>query len=192
MKTYKLDSKEIITENFHYAYSPHSKNVREFELRDGYIANFPKGNHDGYSYTSIISKETYTAGAKIHTKCAFERFGAPLIVFGNDMSDGENGMKLYGLHFEVVAYENGVNVWHIVPDPSNEERPIKPTLIASMKFTILPDEMTDITVAFGKGEFDMEVNGHKETVSHKDIPETFRVGITACEGPNKFYEINID
>ena len=114
------------------------------------------------------------------------------MVFSNDISSNDDGSKLYGLHFEVVAYENGCNIWHIIPDPSNTVRPIQTQKIAFAEFKIEENEMIDIGVNFEKGRIVSVINGHEIICENEDIPEEFYVGFTGCEGPNHFYEMIIE
>ena len=190
--TYEFNGESVIRENFNYAYSPHAKRGSTFRQYQSCVSNFAPENKNEFEYVSIISKKRYGEGTIASAKCAFGKFGAPLIVFTDDMTDDGDGWKLYGLHFEVVAYEGGCNVWHIVPDPSNEKRPIKPTRIGAAEFEILPDELIDICVKFGHKKISITINGNSFDVANEDFPERFNVGITACEGPNEFFEFTIE
>ena len=97
----------------------------------------------------------------------------------------------YGLHFEVVAWERGCNVWHIIPYPERTERPIMPTKILAQSFTIKPDELIDMRVRVEHGRIDIEINGNSFSVENPDIPDSFYIGYTACEGINKLYDMEI-
>lgn len=189
---YKFNSKEIDLSDFDYAYSPHAIGRNRFMMYNDCVANFEPEKVEDFSYVSIITKKKYGIGVKATAKCAFEKIGAPLIVFTDDMTDEDGGTKLYGLHFEVVAYEGGCNVWHVVPNPENTARPIKSTKIGFAEFEIQPDELITISVEFMKGKIAVDINGNSFEVENSDIPESFNVGVTACEGPNKFYEFTIE
>ncbi len=189
-KTYILKDTKI-TDSFFYSYSPICKKYEGFNYEDDCIVNSVDSKTNGYDYISILSKEKLKDGDTIQTKCSFEKFGAPLIVISNDIRD-VNGRKQYGLHFEIVAWENGCNVWHIIPYPERTERPINPTLIGKEIFKIEDNSPIDISVCVKNKELIIDVNGHFLKVSHEDIPETFYAGITACEGINRFYELSIE
>ena len=191
-KTYRFNKEERDLSDFYYAYSPHAIGRNRFLMYNSCIANFEPERADEFSYVSIITKKRFSEGVRVTTKCAFERFGAPLIVFTDDIADEVGGTKLYGLHFEIVAYEGGCNVWHIVPNPENEKRPIKSTNIGNLNFEIEPDELIGISVLFERKKLSISVNGNTFEVENEDFPENFHVGITACEGPNKFYELLIE
>ncbi len=191
MKKYIFNKPETL-KDFEYAYSPVCAEHMLFEQQNGCVANYKEETPEEFAYVSVITKEKYAAGAKISVKCSFGKFGAPLLVFSNDLSSNDDGSKLYGLHFEVVAYENGCNIWHITPDPSNIARPISTKKIAFAEFPIMENEMIEIGVQFEKGRIVSTVNGHEIICENKDIPEEFYVGFTGCEGPNCFYEMIIE
>lgn len=197
MKTYNFNVKEANLEDFKYAYSPAAKTHKEFTQLDDCIANFTPGEvgHKDifdYDYISMITKKKYKSGVKFSTKCNFVKFGAPLLVFCNDFITDTNGAPIYQNHYEVVAYEGGCNIWYIVPWPERTERPIKPTLIGKLDFEIKPDELIEIrTQIIGKTIY-AEVNGHTLSCEHSDIPEEFHIGITACEGHNRFFDFKVE
>ena len=190
MKQY-IFNQEAVLADFDYAYSTICKEHLRFEQQSNSIANYKEETPEEFAYVSIITKEKCAVGAKVGVKCSFGKFGAPLMVFTNDVSSNNDGSKLYGLHFEVVAYEGGCNIWHITPDPSNAVRPIKTKKSAFAEFEIQPDEMIDLQVEFKQGKIVSYVNGHKLVCENEDFPEEFFVGLTGCEGPNCFYEMVI-
>ena len=191
MKKYIFNQAETLKE-FDYAYSPICKEHIQFEQQVNCVTNFKEETPDDFAYVSVICKEKCAVGAKVSVKCSFGKFGAPLLVFSNDISSNDDGSELYGLHFEVVAYENGCNIWHITPDPSNTERPIKTKKIAFEEFVIREDELIEINVTFEKGRIISVVNGHEIVCENEDFPEEFYVGFTGCEGPNQFFEMIIE
>ena len=191
MKKYCLNQPETLKE-FEYAYSPICKEHLPFVQQNDSVANYKEETPEDFAYVSVLCKEKCAVGAKVSLQCSFGKFGAPLLVFSNDLATNEDGSKLYGLHFEVVAYENGCNIWHITPDPTNTVRPIKTKKIAFAEFTIEENEKIDIEVKFEKGKIVSKVNGHELVCENEDFPEEFYVGFTGCEGPNEFYEMKIE
>ena len=157
MKQY-IFNQEAVLMNFDYAYSPICKEHIRFEQQPNCIANYKEETPEDFAYVSIITKEKCAVGAKVGIKCSFGKFGAPLMVFTNDVSSNDDGSKLYGLHFEVVDYEGGCNIWHIMPDPSNTVRPIKTKKLAFAEFEIKPDEMIDLQVELERGRVVSSVN----------------------------------
>ena len=190
-KIYNKENLKNIENEFFYTYSPVCKEYKKFTYEESCIKNLRSDEIDDYEYISILSKEKLSEGDVIHAKCSFEKFGAPLIVISDDVRDCGK-VKKYGLHFEVVAWEKGCNVWHIVPWPERRERPIKSTLIATKEFAVEGGSICDIAVSIKNKQLFIKINGYELEVAHKDLPETFYAGITACEGINRFYEVVIE
>jgi len=178
-------------DDFMYVYSPNCKAFKKFCEESDCIKNEFNNEIDDYDYLSIVTKEKYSEGVKITTVCSFDSFGAPLIVLSDDITEKDNRLE-YILHFEAVAYENGCNIWHIVPWPERVERPIKPTKIAFDEFKIEDGSKIELSLEVQHKKFIVTVNGHKTEVENDDIPQNFHVGITACEGINRFYSLKLE
>ena len=179
--------------DFFYAYSPQTKEVAKFRRTDSGALTMGYNESIGnYDYISALTSKKYKSGTVIRAKCTFTGEGAPLLVFTNELVGGEDGEIRYGVHYEVVAYAGGMNVWHIVPCPEDEKRHIKPTKIHAERFEIAEGAPVEITVKIGRGEITAEVNGHAVTVAHGDIPSEFYVGFTGCEGDCAFTEFSVE
>lgn len=178
-------------EDFQYVYSPVCREFSKFIQGDGIYNSYSQTLED-YSYISMVSKQRLQVGAVVSTQCAFESFGAPLIVLSDDIRKDENGRLRYGLHFEVVAYEGGCNVWRIEPDPSNVKRPIKTLALVKQSFAISPSSMIEIRVQVKERRLGISVNDVKFDLYHPEIPCQFYAGITACEGINHFYKLELE
>lgn len=190
MRKYKLC--KSISDDFMYVYSPACKAYKEFVVEDDCIHNSFNEEINDWDYISIVTKDKYTSGVTVKTKCAFEKFGAPLIVFTDDIFEGKDGRPTYGHHFEIVAYEDGINIWSIVPWWERTERPIKSERIGFIEFPVDANALVELEVKIEKGKIIATLCGKTVDVEYSSIPEEFHVGITACEGVNKFTEFVID
>lgn len=194
IKNYDFSNKVAWQKDFMYVYSPIVKTYPVFEMADNCLSNRFDHTINDYEYISIISKDSYKA-AKLNVKCDFDKYGAPIIVFCNDIGEalGKDGKKhlFYGVHFEVVAWEQGCNIWYIVPYPERAEHPVKPTKILAESFKIDDESLIDMTVEVKNGKIFATLNGREFSVSHPQIPEEYHIGYTACEGINKLYEMTL-
>lgn len=191
MKEKIIFNKEFdLEDSFIYVSSPASKSKKKFLQKENYIENSYNEEIKDYDYISIITKEKYESGVKVRVKCSFDKFGAPLIVFTDDYKQLEDGSYRYGLHFEVVAYENGCNVWHIVPG-KDEKNPIDVTKVNAIEFPIEDKSMIDMEVTIEEKKLYIRINDETFVAEHEDIPNQMHVGITACEGINQFYEFEV-
>ena len=191
-KTYNFANGTWNTEDLEYAYSPACFDRAAFRQEEDCIVNGVGKSLFGYEYISLLDKTKRKVGVKLTLKCSFEKFGAPLIVFSNDLPVNEKGEKIYGEHYEVVAYEKGINVWKVIPWPERVERPIKPFLLAKKEFGIAGNEMIEIKVEVLENKIKSWVNGEYLETEVEGLPTEFWVGFTACEGINRFYSFEIE
>lgn len=179
-----------LEDKFIYVSSPASKSKKKFVQKSNCIENTYNDEIKDFDYISIITKEKYDDGVTVKVKCSFDKFGAPLIVITDDYKQLEDGTYQYGLHFEVVAYENGCNVWHIVPG-KDENHPIDVTKVNAIEFPIEDKSIIDMEVTIKEKKLFIRVNNETFVAEHEDIPEKMHGGITACEGINQFYEFEV-
>ena len=185
--------------NLFYAYSPQSRTSNKFTQGDGFIYSNPMPVEEGkvatlmdFEHISLLTKQKYGVGTTITVECDFEKFGAPLLLLTNDLISID-GKQSYDKHVEVVAWEEGINVWDITYAPDKpQKRFISPKKIAFKKFKIADLERIVIKTKILKGGIDIDVNGETLFVEIPDLPETMHVGLTACEGINRFYNLKIE
>ena len=194
-KIYDL-SQGVDEKEFFYCYGPAVKAFNKFFVENGQDGSCIRNDFNpvinNFDYTSFISHEKYGVGTKVYTEFTFEKRGAPLVVFGNDIRRNEAGVPIYGTHFEVIGFEDGCNVLYLIPRPDRPEKPVEPVLIGKVRFPIPNFSRVKLTVEIIEKGFSIEINGEKLTVIHPEIPEQMRVGLTACEGINRFYAFEIE
>ena len=188
---YIFNNEFNLEDKFIYVSSPASKSKKKFVQKENCIENTYNEEIKDFDYISIITKEKYNDGVTISVKCSFDTFGAPLIVLTDDYKSLEDGSYQYGLHFEVVAYENGCNVWHIVPG-KEEKNPIDVTKVNAIEFPIEDKSIIDMEVTIRDKKMFIRVNDQSFVAEHEEIPNQMHVGITACEGINQFYEFEVE
>lgn len=175
-----------------YAYSPVATSFTEFGETDDCIMNAYNESIKGYDYVSLAAKKRYGDGTKVMTKCSFDSFGAPLITIANGFFTDENGRTRYDAHYEIVAYEGGCNVWYIVPCDEDKEKPYKVSSVVKVRYEIEPKSIVELETEIKGGFLNVSCNGVRFSVPAPKLEETFYVGVTACEGINRFYELQID
>ena len=186
-------------QEFFYAWSPQSRVDCKFSNGNGFIVNkaMPvedesKRTYNDYEHISILTKKKYGVGVTVTLECDFEVFGAPLLLFTNDLMT-LNGKQSYDRHVEIVGYEEGFNVWDITYLPNRpDKRFIAPIKIAFKKFKIQNEERIFITAKILEDGLLVTVNGESLKVEIENMPQQAYVGLTACEGINRFYSLEIE
>lgn len=157
-----------------------------FMQEDSWIVNDTmKSRGSKYRYISLLSNEYYNVPLQLDTECCFEEFGAPLIVMSDDVGMTGDRFPVYGHHFEVVAYENGINVWEL----NGKEKPVK---IGYLEFPVEARKSIVLSVKVTRHHLSAELEGHQLEIDVPTLPERLRVGITGCEGVNRFYSFDIN
>ena len=174
-----------------HVYSPVAKSYNPFTEEDDCIVSGYNKEIDDYDYISLCDRKLYTDGLIIRTKCSFDHFGAPLIVLADEIFEDEHGFR-YGDNYEVVVWEGGCNIWHVIPAPKESGRTFISTAIAKIKFPIPEKSVVDLQVTM-KGKLACcVVNGVEFDVRLPELPDNFYAGIAGCEGVNRFYEMEIE
>jgi len=143
------------------------------------------------TYTSMVLKNKVTGNATITTTTSFDFRMAPEIVIAGPLGADKDGYPEYREHWEIVLYDQGVNVWH------HEFRDGKPfwRKAAFVNATLEPGKKYTMTA---KIQFTQKVPILE--VSCGDIcfgcmlptlPTEYYAGITACEGLNSFYDFKL-
>lgn len=168
---------------FRYVYSPKCRSFPRFAQEDGCIVNRRGPNSDQYEYISILSGRKHATGTALTTRCSFETYGAPLIVITDDVRRGPTGEFRFGVHWEIVAYEGGVNVWRLEPEKDD----VRPECLARKKFPVSAGKIHRLTVRPEKGALAVSLDGNAFSVA-ACVPAEFYAGVTACEGIDRFFD----
>lgn len=174
---------------FEYAYTKRFPFDPEFEQEEDCLVNKRNpGMSDGFDYTTIMTKEKYGEGTKLCVICSFEKYGAPLITLTDSPQRDENGKLRYGACYEVVLWENGINVWDLYEENSE----IKWKRIMAQQFELKPEEKHEILIELKEDKCIRVVQGDYDFILRiENLPDEMYFGITGCENINRFYEMSI-
>ena len=175
--------------DFSHCYSILTNKFPSFTELEDHIVN--RATEGGFEWISIVHNERFTVGSRVSVECSFDSYGAPLITLANSLWTDKEGNLRYGDHYEIVAYEGGCNVWFITDPDEGSDRPFKSENPLRLRFPLEPKKKHTLSlerlplgvrVEFGGQSFDL--------LTPKLAPE-FYIGITACEGVNRFYSAQI-
>ncbi len=149
------------------------------------------GPRAGETYSSMVVSRPFEGNLTVRTTLLFEDRMAPLIVLAPELGADAAGRPEYREHFEIVAYDKGVNVWH---HTWADGKPAwKKT--AYWVFDVKPGVRHRLEVQVnhsGRGpmlvvRLDDREMGYREEA----LPARCYVGITGCEGVNRFYDFTV-
>ncbi len=152
------------------------------------------GKRAGETYTSMLWKEKIS-GSKtvvIRAEMSFDYQMAPLLVIAPEYGQGADALPEYRQHWEIVLYDKGINVWH------HQYADGKPAWYkaAALNTTFAPRQKVMLTVSMnfaGKvPQLEISADGHTFSYAELQLPTSFFVGLTACEGVNRFYNFSVN
>ena len=109
-------------------------------------------------------------------------------MFAEKMEPDENGTWRFDDYFEVVLYNNGVNIWRLYPQDGR----VQWHKLVGVEFPVSDTERHTLSVQINEKTIAVDADGHRITLWSEELPKQFHVGIDACEGINRFYDLTID
>lgn len=188
---------------FDYAYTWRFPDTPKFIQEENCIAN-TKGE-DGYGFTSIFLKQKYGRGTKISFTASFESYGAPLLVIAKDLDRDSDGNLRFGDYQEIVLWENGVNVWNFqkVGEAAQIDGPryrgfplvesgVRIDWLLRNDFPLEAKKLHTLTVELCWQRLKVWADDRYFELQIPDLPEKAWLGITGCEGLNRFYNLTLE
>lgn len=158
-----------------------------------------RGKLEQQTHSSMVYNEKVKAGVTVSATVQFAERMAPLIVLAGKLGEDAKGRKQYVEMYEVVLFDQGINIWFM-----NFENG-KPfwRKVAYCRFPLLKDTKYLLEVSINEViRLDdggireklliVKVDGkHEFAYLDSSLPYEFHVGITGCEGVNRFYDFSI-
>ena len=143
-------------------------------------------------YSAMLLKDRVEIGQTVSSTMSFDWRMAPLIVLAEKLERTEGGEPTFGEHWEIVLYDEGLNVWH------HSIKDGKPFWYkaAYLKVPFSKDTRYNLEVKVSKTrkgvrEMVVKCGGHEFGYVDNDLPDSFYAGIIGCEGRNRFYDFKI-
>ena len=173
---------------FQYAYTRRFPETPKFQQEANCIVNVRNGiRQNGCDFTSMLLKDTYGEGTTISFTASFESFGAPLLLIAEDLEEDEAGVLRFGTYQEIVLWEHGVNVWDFRMEKGN----VVYDWVLRNEFPLEANKPHKLTVRLGKKRLLVWVNDRYFELFMPALTEKVWLGITACEGINRFYDLQV-
>ncbi len=178
------EEKEIIT-----CYSFRFTETPCFTQEADHIRTAINPDHrEGFDNISLLTKDAYTAGVTATLRCAFEGMGCPEIILAERMETCEDGAVRYGACFETVLWKNGINVWRHY----REDGRCSWHLRMGLEYLVEEGKIHVLRVQVLERELVIWLDGQKTTLRTEDLPKTFHMGLTGCEGIVRLYDWEVE
>lgn len=170
-----------------YAYTSRYEAFPQFVQEKDCVVNQKNDvNNYGFDNVTLVTKEKYEEGTTVTAECSFDVMGAPLILITDGLYE-ENGKLRFGDYYEVVLYEDGINVWQMYMEDST----VKWNKLLGVAFKVSEKEKHTFSVKLLKQAFEITCGEEKIWLRVPDLPKSVNLGITACEGINRFYGFSV-
>ena len=141
-------------------------------------------------YASIVRPVRLSGTVEVASTMSFDHLMAPLIVLTPELDVDDKGRPAFKKHYEIVLYNEGINVWHY----TYENGKLSWHLAAFARAPFEPKKRYELKVTMAKGKREMrmtvECGGVKFGFEDPELPSSFYAGVTGCEGRNRFYSFS--
>ncbi|MBE6933869.1 MAG: hypothetical protein E7462_02280 [Ruminococcaceae bacterium] len=171
------------------AYSFRFTETPDFTQKEDCITTAVNPNHrEGFDNISLLSKEKYGVGVCATLHCQFDDVGCPEIILVENLEDCADGAVRYGACFETVLWKNGINVWRHYRDDGKCHWHLR----LGLTYPVAEATTHELTVQVQEQALSITLNGQNTVLRTEDLPERFHIGITACEGIVRLYDLKIE
>lgn len=187
----KYELKNGLGDEFVYAASGKVPYRADFWQEADGVSNaypVPPEGWDDYQYVSAVLRQPVRLPVRLAIETRFDAFGAPLAVFSEELTPLPDGRLQYGVHYEAVLYEGGINLWKIEPQAEGGQRV---TALCKAKLPFPANTWTRLTVEITPAGITAWA-GELTAQADCALPEQLFVGFTACEGINHFRTFEAD
>ena len=171
------------------AYSFRFSETPDFTQAADHITTAVNPSHrEGYDNISLLSPEIYSAGVQACLRCSFDGLGCPEIILVKQPERCDDGAVRYGECFEIVLWKNGVNVWRM----NFIDGKVTWKKALGVEFPVSADEIHTLTVDVLENVLKIDADGKKMHLYVNDLYPEFHLGLDACEGIQRFYDMTIE
>jgi hypothetical protein len=131
-----------------------------------------------HTLTTMVYARQFAGDLTVSATLEFGAGAAPGIVVAQTWAPDEEGRPQYGEFYEVIIYEQGLNLWHHFPrdgEPTYE-------LAAYARFPLKPDTPYKLTAQRKGQTLEMSVDGHQVGVLIPPLAPELFLGLEGCEG----------
>ena len=139
------------------------------------------------THTGMVYAQPAAGDFHVASTLAFTRRMSPSIVFGTLTDSARPTHRQYRESWEIVLWDEGINVWRqTLPDGV-----VHWDLIGYAKFPSQAHTRYLLDVRREGQTLHVQVGDHRFGLLDPELPESCYVGITGCEGINRFYDFQL-
>ena len=147
----------------------------------------------GETYSSMLWKEKLRGCKRINISCelSFDHRMAPLLVIAPDYGTDAESYPEYRQHWEVVLYDKGLNLCHHSYSDGKASWDKAAAILCDFPAKERIDLQVNINLAGKVPMLEVRAQGKNLSYAELQLPKDFYVGLTGCEGINRFYNFKV-
>ncbi len=170
------------------SYSFRFTETPDFHQAEDHIYGDVNPDHrEGFDNISMLTPQKYSAGVTAILHCSFEDLGCPEIILVPEMETCGDGAVRYGACFEAVMYKDGINVWRHY----RENGKCFWHLRLGWGHPLSAHDIHELRLHVRDQYLDITLDGILTSLRTEDLPESFHVGFTVCEGIARIYDFEV-
>ena len=146
------------------------------------------------AYCALLTRQKFKGNVTVSSKMSFDHLMAPLIVIAPELGTSADG-KYPELrdHYEIVIFYDGINVWHHRYTNGKASW----YKLAYLKTPLEKKKIYELSVTLyhhRKGpQMIIKCNGQEFgcAMPQEFTAKQYHIGIIACEGVNRFYDLKV-
>ena len=145
------------------------------------------GSRGGETYSSMVLARSLDKVLRVRATMCFDFRMAPLLVLAGPLGVDRAGHPEYREHVEIVLFDEGVNIWHHTWVDG------APAWVRAgwWRFELSRGERHVLEVERRGAELVLSVGERAFGCRIEGLPDEMRLGITGCEGVNRFYDFAV-
>lgn len=146
-----------------------------------------QGKRVDKTFTSMLLKQQFQSDATFSSTMEFDYRMAPGLMIAAEPVETELGLE-YREHYEIILYDKGINIWrHYFED--GEQKWVRRAFLTTEFAPKTAHKLTAKVQFTRRGpQIVVEAGGHVFGYHEPNLPESYRIGIVASEGVNRFYD----
>ena len=155
-------------------------------------------NHQSDVYSSLILTNRFRGDITFSSKMSFDHRMAPSLVIAGEFATDAQGRKAFRDIYEIVLFEDGLNVWrHRRPNggKSEIEKVAYTAHVFKKKTPYVLTVVLERKKAYGgRHTTDVRVSSDEAEVGFRDetVPAVYSIGLLGSEGRCRFYDLTVD
>jgi hypothetical protein len=165
------------------------KAILSAKLRNGKYESKWTTEKGDESYTSMVTQRKFKGNMVIKATMEFDPLMAPLIVLAEKLGKSKTGQPEYRNHTEIVIFNEGVNVWVHTWDEKTKSMSF--ILAAFARFPLKGGTRYVTEVSREGKTLTIKIANQCFGVYLPNLADELHVGLTGCEGHNRFYDFSV-